>query len=109
MSKYLLVFILAFFVSLPSYTSGFFSDLNVICENATWVNGSYNKKQSDKLILPHIDGRITNTEGYIVYNGNLYMVANTHSDNFQQFLGAYLLRYNCGDRKMERLSGLLKK
>ena len=100
--KYL-VLCISFFLPFIISASNNFSDLDTICSNsAEWSVGH------ETIILPHIDKKITKAEGYVKYDGHLYMDANTFTDNYR-FLGAYFLRYDCLSQKTERLSWLLKK
>ncbi len=81
-----------------------FSDLDLIC---TQEEDGIHNANHDKLILKHINQRITKTEWYVKIDSYLYMVANTFTDDYR-FLGAYFLRYDCLDGQTMRLSSLIR-
>lgn len=102
MKRYLLA--IALFLPFNIFASNF-SDLNNLCISKT--EGQYSSN-ADKLILKHINGRITKTEGFVKYDDYIYMVANIFTDNYR-FLGSYLLEYDCKEGSTKRLSSLLKR
>lgn len=102
MKKILLIISILFLPNIISANS--FSDLESIC---TWTEDGSHMTSGDKLILKHINKRITKTEGFVKIDDYMYMVANTFTDNYR-FLGSYFLRYDCRERKIKYLSHLLK-
>ncbi len=105
--KKILLFILLFLLA-PAVTmaaTATFSDIDSKCIWSTY--GLHNTTMDDKLILKHINGRITKTEWYLKYDEYIYMVANTFTDNYR-FLGSYFMRYDCKEKTTEKLSGLLR-
>lgn len=101
----LLLFIVWIIVLLPAWLfawSSSFTDLDDLC---TWQNEWLHRE--DEIILKHIDKKITKAKWYVKTDGYLYMDANTFTDNYR-FLWSYFLRYDCRDRKIEKLSQLLK-
>lgn len=101
MKKFFLLVFLFFPLSL--FADNQFSDLDTACYNS--MNGSTSQ---EKLILKHINGRITKSEWYVKYNDYLYIVANTFTDNYR-FLGSYLVKYDCTDSITTRIAWPLKK
>ncbi|MBX9809439.1 hypothetical protein K2X92_03570 [Candidatus Gracilibacteria bacterium] len=102
MKKFLFVML---FLLMPTITmAGSFSDLNSKC---MWETEGVHSTNNDKLILKHINQRITKTEGYVKVDDYLFMVANTFTDNYR-FLGSYFLKYDCREKKTTRISSLLK-
>ena len=104
MKRFILIGFL-FFVPSISFGANF-SDLDKKCLES--ADGQQYSQNTDKLVLKHINGKITKSEWYVKYDDYLYIFANTFSDNYR-FLGAYLLRYDCKEKTTATLSPLLKK
>ena len=105
MKKYLFLLLML----LPSITFAgvdyWFSNLDDKCTSSS--DGTY-ASNIDKLLLPHINARITKSEWYVKHDNHLYILANTFTDNYA-FLWSYLMQYNCGNRSIKYLTSLLKK